>query len=138
MPVVRQRTLSAGAQDPRRPTEQDREVGSRLKALRNTAGLTQEALANALGVSYQQVQKYEKGASRISGGRLQQAASLLGVTVQALVSDGDAGATPGFAESGTAYEAGRDAAELMRYFQAIKDPADRDMLIRMAHRLSKA
>jgi transcriptional regulator with XRE-family HTH domain len=133
--VARKRTSAGGAQDPRRPTEQDRALGPRLKALRKAAGLTQEGLASALGVSYQQVQKYEKGTSRVSGGRLQQAAALLGVSLQELV--GDLG-VPGFAESGGPnYEAGgSDAAELVRHFGTIKDPEDREMLLRLAKRLA--
>jgi transcriptional regulator with XRE-family HTH domain len=136
--VVRQRTAKVGAQNPRRPTEQDREVGSRLKALRNAADLTQEALANALGVSYQQVQKYEKGTSRMSGGRLRQAAALLGVSVQALVGEGEGDLTPGFAEPGASYEPGSEAAELLKQFGRIKQPGDRAMLVRMARLLAKS
>jgi transcriptional regulator with XRE-family HTH domain len=135
--VVRQRTGGGGAQDPRRPTEQDRAVGPRLKALRKAAGLTQEGLANALGVSYQQVQKYEKGASRMSGGRLRQAASLLGVSLQDLI--GDAEPAAGFAEgAGPGYEASGEAAELLRHFEAIGDPKDRDMLLRLAKLLARS
>ncbi|NNM70926.1 helix-turn-helix domain-containing protein [Enterovirga aerilata] len=134
--MVRQRTANGGRQDPRRPTEQDREVGARLKALRNAADITQEALANALGVSYQQVQKYEKGTSRMSGGRLRQAAGLLRVPVQALIGEG-ATAAPGFEETGVPYDAGREGAELMRHFGSIRDPADRDMLLRLARLLAK-
>ena len=137
MVVARKRTSAAGAQDPRRPTEQDRALGPRLKALRKTAGLTQEGLASALGVSYQQVQKYEKGTSRMSGGRLQQAASLLGVSLQELVAEAGA---PGFAEVSTpGYEAGSpDAAELLRHFAKIKDGGDRDMVLRLARLLAKS
>ncbi len=135
--MVRQRTGGGGAQDPRRPTEQDRAVGPRLKALRKAAGLTQEGLANALGVSYQQVQKYEKGASRMSGGRLRQAASLLGVSLQDLI--GDAEPAAGFAEgAGPGYEASGEAAELLRHFEAIGDPKDRDMLLRLAKLLARS
>jgi transcriptional regulator with XRE-family HTH domain len=137
--VVRQRTGGGGAQDARRPTEQDRAVGPRLKALRKTAGLTQEGLANALGVSYQQVQKYEKGTSRMSGGRLRQAASLLGVTLQDLIGEAEPAGVAGFAEgAGPGYEAGGEAAELLRHFGAIGDPKDRDMLLRLAKLLAKS
>ena len=136
--VVRQRTAKAGAQGPRRPTEQDREVGPRLRHLRKAAGLTQEALANALGVSYQQVQKYEKGTSRMSGGRLRQAASLLGVSLQDLLGEAEPASAAGFGEGpAAAYQAGEGSAELMRYFTAIKDGADRDMLLRIARLLAK-
>jgi transcriptional regulator with XRE-family HTH domain len=137
--VVRQRTGGTGAQDPRRPTEQDRAVGPRLKALRRAAGLTQEGLANALGVSYQQVQKYEKGTSRMSGGRLRQAASLLGVSLQNLIGETEPAGAAGFAEgAGPGYEAGGEAAELLRHFGAIGDAQDREMLLRLARLLAKS
>ena len=137
--MVRQRTGGGGAQDPRRPTEQDRAVGPRLKALRKAAKLTQEGLANALGVSYQQVQKYEKGSSRMSGGRLRQAASLLGVSLQDLVGEADPMEAAGFAEGASpGYEAGGDTAELLRHFGSIRDQKDRDMLLRLAKLLAKS
>jgi transcriptional regulator with XRE-family HTH domain len=48
----------------------DQLVGERIRARRTEFGMTQEQLAEALGVSYQQIQKYETGANRISAGRL--------------------------------------------------------------------
>ena len=65
---------------------QDRLTGRRIRARRLQLGLSQKALGDALGLSYQQVQKYEKGLSRIGAGRLQQIAEALNVsakTVQA-------------------------------------------------------
>ena len=48
----------------------DAHVGGRIRDRRTGLGLTQEHLANALNISYQQVQKYETGANRVSAGRL--------------------------------------------------------------------
>ena len=48
----------------------DAHVGGRIRDRRTVLGLTQEHLANALNISYQQVQKYETGANRVSAGRL--------------------------------------------------------------------
>ncbi len=56
-------------------------VGQRLKARRIVMGMTQSDLAEATGVSYQQVQKYESGANRISAGRLYEIARKLDVDV---------------------------------------------------------
>ncbi|MCW4114774.1 helix-turn-helix domain-containing protein [Aurantimonas sp. MSK8Z-1] len=56
----------------------DRTVGLNLRALRLTAGMSQERLAAALGVTFQQIQKYEKGANRIASSRLIAAAGALG------------------------------------------------------------
>jgi DNA-binding XRE family transcriptional regulator len=60
----------------------DRHVGSRLRLRRQTLGITQTKLGEALGVSFQQVQKYEKGTNRLSASGLQQAAHLLQVPVK--------------------------------------------------------
>ncbi len=59
----------------------DRQVGERIRARRAELGLTQEDLARALGISYQQVQKYETGGNRISAGRLFEIAQRLGAPV---------------------------------------------------------
>lgn len=59
------------------PDAIDRLVGSRVRMGRLMLGLSQSALADAIGVAFQQVQKYEKGANRIGAGRLQQIAHAL-------------------------------------------------------------
>ena len=136
--VANERTARSLKQNPRRPTHQDSELGSRLKSRRIAAGLTQQDLANAFRVSYQQVQKYEKGTSRMSGGRLREAASLLGLSIQDLLGEPASGAAAGFAEAGGAayVPAGADVSELVRHYQAIKSKADRAMVVRMAKLLA--
>ncbi len=57
-------------------------VGLRLKHFRKLKGLSQNQLAEYFGLTFQQVQKYEKGSNRISASRLYEAAGILGVTVQ--------------------------------------------------------
>ncbi len=57
----------------------DRQVGERLRRRRMLLGVTQDQLGAALGLSYQQIQKYETGGNRISAGRLAQIAGVLGV-----------------------------------------------------------
>src|SRR3954468_5904980 len=59
----------------------DRHVGARLHARRIALGLTQQELAARIGIAYQQAHKYEKGANRISAGRLHALARALGVDV---------------------------------------------------------
>jgi transcriptional regulator with XRE-family HTH domain len=63
------------------PVPRDKVVGRRMRVRRRQLGLSQQALGDALGVSYQQVQKYEKGISRIGAGRLQQIAEILDVPI---------------------------------------------------------
>ena len=59
----------------------DHHVGNRLFLARTIAGYSQSALARRLGLSFQQIQKYEKGANRISAGRLYRLANLMEVPV---------------------------------------------------------
>ncbi len=61
--------------------EIDIEIGKRVRQARVAAGLSQTQLGVQLGVSFQQVQKYEKGVNRIGGGRLYKIARVLGVKV---------------------------------------------------------
>ena len=65
----------------RHPDPIDVHVGSRLRARRTMLGVSQTKIGGDLGITFQQIQKYEKGTNRISAGRLQEAARLLGVPV---------------------------------------------------------
>lgn len=64
----------------RATSEIDIAVGQRLQQLRRSADLSQKVVAKQLGISFQQLQKYEKGVNRISAGRLWELAQLFGVT----------------------------------------------------------
>ncbi len=59
----------------------DVHVGQRIRARRKTVGLSQSTLADALGLTFQQVQKYENGANRVSASKLYETARCLGVPV---------------------------------------------------------
>jgi transcriptional regulator with XRE-family HTH domain len=65
----------------RSPTEIDREIGKRLRALREEAGISQKALGEGSGITFQQVQRYENGVNRVSVSRLLQFCDVLGVPV---------------------------------------------------------
>jgi transcriptional regulator with XRE-family HTH domain len=65
----------------------DAEVAKRMRALRLQRGLSQTELSDALGVTFQQVQKYERGANRVSAGRLFRIAKVLDVPVSFFFSD---------------------------------------------------
>ena len=99
----------------------DQHVGERIRARRTELGLTQEQLAQALQVSYQQVQKYETGANRISAGRIFEIARKLRVDVSYffddLLLDAPVEQTP--LEHGGRQ---RSAIELVRKFAQIEDP----------------
>ena len=59
----------------------DRHVGARIRERRIMLGLTQQQLADLIGVTYQQAHKYERGINRVSAGRLFEVAQVLGVPV---------------------------------------------------------
>jgi transcriptional regulator with XRE-family HTH domain len=93
-------------------------VGERIRVRRTELGLTQEDLARQLGISYQQVQKYETGANRINAGRLYEIANELAVSVAYFFEDFEAGKpAPDMPHGGH----NRAAIELVRNFQEIRD-----------------
>lgn len=65
----------------------DRHVGERIRMRRALVGMTQEDLAKALGISYQQLQKYETAGNRVSAGRLYEIAQVLGVEMSYFFED---------------------------------------------------
>jgi transcriptional regulator with XRE-family HTH domain len=67
------------------PDPIDTEVGRRIRLRRTQLGMSQEALGERVGVTFQQVQKYEKGANRVGASRLVHIAHVLDTTVQELV-----------------------------------------------------
>src|ERR671927_1682591 len=91
---------------PRRPKIEtpnpiDVRVGARLRLRRNMLGLSQEKLGEMIGLTFQQVQKYERGANRIGASRLHELSRVLDVPVSFFFEDTDpvrAPATGGFAE----------------------------------------
>ncbi len=62
-----------------RSSDFDREMGAKLRAARVSAGMTQTAFGQAIGVSFQQVQKYETGRDRVAAGTLQKLGGVLGI-----------------------------------------------------------
>ncbi|MEQ8301365.1 MAG: helix-turn-helix transcriptional regulator [Hyphomonas sp.] len=71
------KSKTTGGHDARKPTDADRFVGQQLRQGRREMGLTQDGLAQLLGVTFQQIQKYEAGHSRMSAGRLREVAIAL-------------------------------------------------------------
>jgi transcriptional regulator with XRE-family HTH domain len=75
----------------KKPDPVDVEVGQRIRIQRLSKGLSQTALADQLGVTFQQVQKYEKGVNRVGAGRLTKIAKTLGVPVSTFFGAHDGG-----------------------------------------------
>lgn len=102
---------------PKQTTAIDHGVGSRIAFLRAANGLSQSALASALGVSFQQVQKYETGKNRVGAGRLQAIAERLGVPVSSFFEPEPTSAT----ENGPSLLRVSGAVELLRAYNQIGD-----------------
>ena len=87
-----------------KPNPVDIHVGSRIRLRRTLLGMSQEKLGSAISLTFQQVQKYERGTNRVGSSRLYQLAKVLNVPVSFFFDDmaaAVAGAKPGFGETGT-------------------------------------
>jgi transcriptional regulator with XRE-family HTH domain len=119
---------------PRRSTsrtqEVDRHVGARVRERRIMLGLTQQQLADLIGVTYQQAHKYERGINRVSAGRLFEIAQVLSVPVSyffdGLAEDGGRGITP----------RERMCLELARNFAQIPNERHQEALSQLARALA--
>lgn len=72
---------------PRRPTAIDRCIGQTVRTLRRTKGISQASLADTIGVSFPQMQKYEKGTNRLSVSALIRIADALGISPHDIITD---------------------------------------------------
>ena len=115
------------------PNPIDVHVGSRVRLRRTLLGMSQEKLGAALGLTFQQIQKYERGANRIGSSRLYQLSQILDVPVSFFFDDMpplDPSAQPGFAKaSAPSFEhdpmAKRETLELVRAYYRISAPVVR-------------
>ena len=118
------------------PNPVDIHVGSRVRLRRTLLGMSQEKLGNALGLTFQQVQKYERGTNRIGSSRLFLLSRILDVPVSFFFDDMSpevASGQPGFAEAGQANFdqddlAKRETLELVRAYYKITDAGVRKRL----------
>ncbi len=126
-----------------RPSPIDQHVGSRVRLRRTLLGMSQERLGDALGLTFQQVQKYERGVNRVGASRLFDISRVLDVPISFFFDDmpegmsetpvsGPRGRMYGFAEAQEPFNAGvddqltkRETLELVRAYYRITDPAVR-------------
>lgn len=71
--------MKKSSHDPRSASDLDRQIGAKLRLARQLANMSQSHLGNAVGVTFQQIQKYERGTNRIAASRLHEFAVELGV-----------------------------------------------------------
>jgi transcriptional regulator with XRE-family HTH domain len=128
----------------KKPNPVDQHVGSRVRLRRMLLGMSQERLGESMGLTFQQVQKYEKGVNRIGASRLFQISKILDVPVQFFFEEAPhvgRGTTPGVA--GADSEAfileflnSREGLELNRAFVKIADPKVRKSVVDLVRALS--
>jgi transcriptional regulator with XRE-family HTH domain len=130
-----------------RPNPIDVHVGSRVRLRRNMLGLSQEKLGEAIGLTFQQVQKYERGANRIGASRLLELSRVLDVPVTFFYDETDPVRAPaiptGFEESPQeSFDSDpmrrAEAQELISAYYDIDDPATRRRLFELAKALAAA
>jgi transcriptional regulator with XRE-family HTH domain len=121
----------------------DAYVGGRVRMRRKMLGMSQGNLGAALGLTFQQIQKYEKGANRIGASRLQQMTEILNVPIsyffQGWPADGPAAPAkrddPELADV-TKFMASSDGIQLIKAFVRIKSPKQRKLLMQMAREMA--
>jgi transcriptional regulator with XRE-family HTH domain len=128
---------------PKAPNPIDKHVGSRVRMRRLLVGMSQEKLGTALGITFQQIQKYEKGSNRIGASRLQEIAGILGVQVSYFFEDAAGEAMQeGFGEKkGGDYIAdfvsSSDGLQLAKAFMRITDPKVRRRIVDLVAALAE-
>jgi transcriptional regulator with XRE-family HTH domain len=125
------------------PNPIDKHVGSRVRMRRVLIGMSQEKLGEALGLTFQQVQKYEKGTNRIGASRLQQISTILGVSVSFFFegAPGEESGKSGLSDSGSSayvvdFLSTTEGLQLNKAFVRIKDPKVRRRVVDLVATLS--
>lgn len=133
-------------QNKKRPNPIDIHVGSRIRLRRNMLGMSQEKLGESLGITFQQIQKYEKGTNRVGASRLQAIASVLSVPVSFFFEDApghEGTGQQGLAEdSQTAYVVdfmnSAEGLQLNRAFVRIEDAKIRRKIVDLVKTLASS
>ncbi len=119
------------------PHPLDVALGSRIRLRRRELGLSQDQLAREVGITFQQVQKYEHGTNRVSFSRLVEIAIALRCAATELIGDLDQpGSTTGFNRHVASLNA-PGAAELLEAYSAIEAPRHRRAILNLARQLAE-
>lgn len=124
----------------KQPNPIDIYVGSRIRMRRNILGMSQEKLGEHLGITFQQIQKYEKGTNRVGASRLQAIASILEVP-PSFFFDGAPGGQEGLMEESQStymvdFLSSTEGIQLNRAFARIEDPKVRRKVIDLVRALA--
>lgn len=119
------------------PHPVDAYVGQRLRMRRTILGMSQNKLGQLLGLTFQQVQKYERGANRVSSSRLYELAHILSVPLGYFFEgyDPENDAAEGFAEGQSKFEndmmQSKETADLLRYYYTIEAKEKRKKVLEL-------
>jgi len=116
-------------------SERDVAIGARIRLRRREVGLTQTDLANALGLTFQQIQKYERGINRVAASRLSLLAAALDCPVAYLLGESGDG-TPAVAHEAVIWLAEPGALELLGAYTRIKAPRSRRAVLAMVRAMA--
>jgi transcriptional regulator with XRE-family HTH domain len=130
------------------PNEVDVHVGQRLRVRRSLLGLSQEKLAEAIGLTFQQVQKYERGTNRVSAGRLFELSNVLDVPVsyffdQVSETIGKQKALKGLSDNKQeGFENGdtmsrKETLDLVRIYYSVEDPEARKDILKFVKSMAE-
>ena len=139
--------LAAPIRTRRGPEAVDVHVGGRVRQRRTMLGMSQEKLGEALGLTFQQVQKYERGANRIGASRLHHISEVLDVPINYFFEDISPSYTKkrgrvGLGEAKAEYDrdpmAKRETLELVRSYYKISDPSVRRRIFELTKQLGNS
>jgi transcriptional regulator with XRE-family HTH domain len=122
------------------PNPIDRHVGARIRMQRMVRGLSQTKLGNEVGVTFQQVQKYEKGVNRVGASRLQQIANVLKVAPDFFFDGASAKAVTGTSKETTLIEgfaSSREGVALSKAFTKIGDQKMRRSIVSLVEQIAR-
>ena len=125
------------ARGTKKPTPTDEYVGIALRFRRKELGLSQTDLAKAIGVTFQQVQKYEKGLNRVGAGRLSAISQALQVPVSYFFQAVNGSGTPNARPKTLELLRLPGAPALLRYYVSIENPALRRSVLGLARSLAR-
>jgi transcriptional regulator with XRE-family HTH domain len=124
----------------KRPNPTDIYVGSRVRMRRKMLGLSQEKLGEKLGITFQQIQKYEKGTNRVGASRLQAMANAMEVPVSYFFPDTAGGGASGMQEEAASFVmdfmSTSEGLDLSRAFTRIRSPKVRRKLVELVRAMA--
>lgn len=125
----------------RAPDFKDKLIGARIKAYRDIAGLSQSELGEAVGITFQQIQKYEHGTNKVSLGRLFEICSALNVSTETFMkglmdAENNPNARPFIVSDNTQTTiqpdpmTSKETTELLRVYYSVTDPKKRKSIVK--------